>query len=72
MERGDERTLLAGLDRLLAVRGADPRDGLAWRYTGQHREARQSGACAPVPSEAPDLNVLAAASAVQYVVERDP
>jgi hypothetical protein len=71
MERGDERMLLVGLDRFLAVRGADPRDSLARGRSGQHGEARQSGARAPVPSEATHLDVPAAARAGQHVLERD-
>jgi hypothetical protein len=61
MERGDERMLLVGLDRFLAVRGADPRHSLARGRPGQHSEARQSGARASVPSQATHLDVLAAA-----------
>ena len=61
VEGGDKRALLIGLDRLLAVRATDPGDSVARRRSGHHSEACQSGARAPVPSEATDLHVLAAA-----------
>ena len=61
VEGGDERALVVGLDRLLAVHGADPVDRVARRRSGHHREAGQGGAGAPVASDATDLDVLAAA-----------
>ena len=71
MEDGDEGVLFVGLDRLLAVRSADPCDSLVRGCSGQHSEARQGGARAAVPSEATHLDALAASRAVQHVLERD-